>query len=327
MNLSTSCLFIFNHFLRSLLTHLITETYTIKHLSVGVILCSGDCWLLAAIASLTLNKEVLCRVVPHDQSFDKDYAGIFHFEVQNFDTHTLQPCFFCFFFELKWHERVRFDQLSLLCCSQFWQFGEWVDVVVDDRLPTRDGELLFVHSAENSEFWSALLEKAYAKYERTETLDTFLWSFGVCFSCQAIHQLVLPSEWMDATRLFQEAAPLRVLKTSLEESLRGMSWGTQIPTSSKSSRRPWREAPSWDAPLMFVPAHSYVLWLVSSWCLVVIILQAFLLHFRLPARVTQKPSHIKSWWRAMPTQWQERTRWGNLSSHLFLVWSKCLNWQ
>uniref|UniRef100_A0A3B4U5B1 Calpain 6 n=1 Tax=Seriola dumerili TaxID=41447 RepID=A0A3B4U5B1_SERDU len=121
--------------------HLFVEGISSHDLNQGVV---GNCWFVAACSCLALKPNLWKKVIPDwkEQEWDpkhpEDYAGIFHF--------------------------------------QFWVFGEWIDVVVDDRLPTINGELIYCHSKNTNEFWSALLEKAYAKlsgcYESLEGGNT-----------------------------------------------------------------------------------------------------------------------------------------------------------
>ncbi|KAL4216640.1 Calpain-6 [Mactra antiquata] len=116
---------------------LVVEGVTTDDLNQGSI---GNCWFVTACASLTKEKKLFNAVLPdiksqewNEKSDKPTYAGVFHFH--------------------------------------FWRYGEWIDVSIDDRLPTKNEKLVFCHSNSRNEFWSALLEKAYAKlYGDYETL-------------------------------------------------------------------------------------------------------------------------------------------------------------
>ncbi|XP_045183793.2 calpain-5-like isoform X2 [Mercenaria mercenaria] len=116
---------------------LVVEGVTTDDLHQGDI---GNAWFVTACASLTKEKKLFSTVLPdlknqewNEKAEKPTYAGVFKFN--------------------------------------FWRYGEWVEVVVDDRLPTKNDKLVFCHSNTRNEFWSALLEKAYAKlYGDYETL-------------------------------------------------------------------------------------------------------------------------------------------------------------
>ncbi|CAG8465149.1 17380_t:CDS:2 [Acaulospora morrowiae] len=114
----------------------------------------GNCWLVSALSVLSAHPHLLQKVVPHWSMQDWNHSdepgrklGVYNFR----DTER-HPGVFRF---------------------RFYRFGEWVEVVVDDYLPTRNDRLIYAHSRNPNEMWCSLLEKAYAKlcgcYEALES--------------------------------------------------------------------------------------------------------------------------------------------------------------
>ncbi|KAB1279075.1 Calpain-10 [Camelus dromedarius] len=87
----------------------------------------GDCWFLCACAALQKSQHLRDQVFPPGQPswLERTYRGSFTCRV--------------------------------------WQFGHWVEVTIDDRLPCLAGRLCFSRCQREDVFWLPLLEKVYAK--------------------------------------------------------------------------------------------------------------------------------------------------------------------
>jgi hypothetical protein len=100
----------------------ITNFANVNDLDQGYL---GNCWFIAGCAAIVNVPQLFSNVVPAKQECEgPNYGGIFRFH--------------------------------------FWYYGQWVEVVIDDRLPVyATGKLVFCNNREEpDEFWAALLEKA-----------------------------------------------------------------------------------------------------------------------------------------------------------------------
>ncbi|KAH8849740.1 Calpain [Schistosoma japonicum] len=136
----------------------------------------GDCWLLAVVASISGYPQLFNQVVLKDQELKgPNYVGVIRF--------------------------------------RFWRFGQWVEVLIDDRLPVRRGsnQLVFMHSSDPTEFWSALLEKAYAKLNgcyahlsggtQSEAMEDL--TGGICLSIE-LNQNERPQDLIEQLKIYAQ---------------------------------------------------------------------------------------------------------------------------
>ncbi|CAG0923408.1 unnamed protein product, partial [Notodromas monacha] len=95
----------------------------------------GDCWFLSACAAVARESSIVTAVF-------REHAA---------DPHACKNS-------------------SGILGLQFWRYGTWEPVTIDDRLPcivNEDGKtykLLFARCGNPDEFWLPMIEKAYAKY-------------------------------------------------------------------------------------------------------------------------------------------------------------------
>ncbi|GFT41652.1 calpain-B [Nephila pilipes] len=185
---------------------LLIDTISRHDIVQGVL---ADCWFLSSCAAVAQRPDLMRRVIaPYQPLYGMGYRGI-----------------------------VRF---------RFWRFGKWINVYVDDLLPTREGELLFSRCSDRREFWVALLEKAYAKLHG---------SYEALEGGQAMDALVDLTSGL-SERYDLESAPLNLYQFLLQAS----SGGAFITCSRKGD---WQMANAAD-PNGLVSGHAYTVTAVAK---------------------------------------------------------------
>ncbi|GFV93507.1 calpain-B [Trichonephila clavipes] len=169
----------------------------------------ADCWFLSSCAAVAQRPDLMRRVIaPYQPLYGMGYRGIIRF--------------------------------------RFWRFGKWINVYVDDLLPTREGELLFSRCSDRREFWVALLEKAYAKLHG---------SYEALEGGQAMDALVDLTSGL-SERYDLESAPINLYQFLLQAS----SGGAFITCSRKGD---WQMANAAD-PNGLVSGHAYTVTAVAK---------------------------------------------------------------